>query len=72
MKNGMNSKNEKEFLDTMIAKQQKCKIITMNGYQMIAVINAHDDTSIIGKSIGHKDPFLMYKNAISTIMPYGH
>lgn len=72
MENGMNSKMEKKFLDTMIANQQKCKIITMNGYQMIAMITEHDDMSIIGKSIGHKDPFLMYKNAISTIMPYGH
>lgn len=68
----MNNSVEREFLEKVKQNGQHCKVIMKNGYQMLGQIINQDDLSIVLIDIGNKsNKSLLYKTAISTIVPFG-
>ncbi|MEK9771809.1 MAG: RNA chaperone Hfq [Nitrosomonadales bacterium] len=58
--------DQKQFFEEMIAKNQSLSVYLMNGIKLQGIIEAFDDECIILKA---NNPQLIYKHAISSIVP---
>ena len=55
-----------KFLDDLIERRQIVSVFLINGIKLQGVIDQKDDATLVVKSV---NPMLVYKQAISTIMP---
>ena len=68
----MNSANDNlqdEFLKLLCGQRGPSTVYLVNGVKLQGVITAHDDATLLLRREGHEQ--LVYKHAISTIMPHG-
>ncbi len=61
--------NEKEnkFIETLVESKSQITVFLINGIKLSGVITASDETTLYLQREQHTQ--LVYKNAISTIMP---
>jgi host factor-I protein len=58
-----------EFLDQLCEHKEASTIFLINGVKLQGVITAFNETSLLLRREAHEQ--LVYKHAISTIMPHG-
>jgi len=61
------NKVQSEFLDDVKNKKDAVTVFLINGVKLQGIITAHDDDALLLRRDGHTQ--LVYKHAVSTIMP---
>lgn len=61
------NKVQNDFLEDLKAEKVAVTVFLINGVKLQGIITMHDDESLLLRRDGHTQ--LVYKNAVSTIMP---